>query len=88
MQKCQKNPCFTQVEIKANFCIQHFLDYRKVEKKKKYAHHYNRCKIQRGIQIRAQSYKLPRKENGKFRKPSKNHKIACRKKYVEKYLVF
>ena len=57
-----------------------FLDYRKVKKNnKKYAHHYNRCKIQRGIQIRAQNWVPRKRKAGKCKKLSKNHKIACKK---------
>ena len=50
------------------------------EKKKIYAHHYNRCKIRQEIQIRARNYATMQMRAGKCRKLSKNHKIACRKK--------
>ena len=81
-------PLFPQTWIFRNFSILCFLDYTKVKKSsKKYAHHYNQCKIWQGIQIRAQNWVTMQKKAGKRRKPSENHKIACKKNDVEKYLV-
>ena len=62
-----------------------FLDYTKGKRnKKKYAHHYNQCKILRGIQIRGQNRVTMQRKAGKCRKLSENHKIARRKKLCEK----
>ena len=49
-------------------------------------HHYNRCKIRRGIQIRGQNRVTMQRKTGKCRKLSENHKIAFRKNDVKKYL--
>ena len=45
---------------------------------------YNRFKIRRGIQIRAQNWITMQRKAGKCRKLSENHKIACRKKPFER----
>ena len=83
--KMTKNPCLRKqgqtTQRKNNFCILCFLDYTKVKKNsKKYTHHYNRCKIRRGIQIRTENWVAMQRKAGKCRKLSKNYKIACRKK--------
>ena len=58
--------------------------YQREKNKKKYAHHYNRCKIRRGIQIRCQNRVTIKRKVGKCGKLSENHKIAWRKKRCEK----
>ena len=69
--KIPKNPCFEQFEKKLTFA---FTVSSIIEKQK------NKC----GHQIRAQNRATMQRKVGKWRKLSKNHKIACRKKQCEK----
>ena len=54
--------------------------YEIKKKSRKYAHHYNRCKIRRRIQIRGQNRVNMQRKAGKCRKLWRNRKIACIKK--------
>ena len=58
--------------------------YQREKNLKKYTHHYNRCKIRRGIQIRGQNRITMQRKAGKCGKLSENHKIAFRKNRCEK----
>ena len=77
-----KPPCEKRIFVIFASCVSSIIP--KGKEIKKYAHHYNRCKIRRGIQIQGQNRVTMQRKAGKCRKLSENYKIACRKKRCRK----
>ena len=61
--------------------------YQREKNSKKYAHHYNRCKIRRGIQIRAQNRVTMQKKPENAENCRNIIKLLVEKNDMKKYLV-